>query len=110
MENDKTPTPTTTLPTLTVISLEDSYGSMGDKRREKFTKQLRILRVANNDILNELTPPVENLKTRTRMARFFEQREKAICEALISGYKEGALVIIGVSDLKKIFGISENNS
>lgn len=93
-----------------MITLEDRFETLADTHREQLKKQLRILRVANNVILNELTPPVENIKTRTRIAGFFEQREKAICETLISGFKEGALVIISVSDLKKIFGISENNS
>lgn len=92
-----------------MISFEDRFASMAHIRRDQIRKQLRILRVANNVILNELTPPVENIKTRTRIAGFFEQREKAICEALIAGFKEGALIIISESDLKKIFGISENN-
>lgn len=91
-----------------MITLEDRFETLADIRREQLKKQLRILRVANNVILNELTPPVENVKTRARIARFFEQREKAMCEALIAGFKEGALVIVSVSDLKKIFGISEN--
>lgn len=93
-----------------MITLEDKFEMLSDKHRDQLKKQLRILRVANNVILNELTPPVENIKTRTRIAGFFEQREKAICETLISGFKEGALIIISVSDLKKIFGVSENNS
>lgn len=92
-----------------MINYDGNFSAIPINRREALKKQLRILRVANNVILNELTPPVENIKTRTRIAGFFEQREKAICETLISGFKEGALVIISVSDLKKIFGISENN-
>lgn len=93
-----------------MITLEDRFETLANTRREQLKKQLRILRAANNVILNELTPPVENIKTRTSIAGFFEQREKAMCEAMIAGFKEGALVIISVSDLKKIFGISENNS
>lgn len=92
------------------ISLEEQFEISPSDRREKFKKQMRILRVANNVILNELTPPVENLSSRRRIAGFFEQRESAICEALISGFKEGALIIISESDLKKIFGISENET
>lgn len=93
-----------------MINYDGNFSAIPVNRREALKKQLRILKVANNVILNELTPPVENIKTRTRIAGFFEQREKAICEALIAGFKEGVLVIISASDLKKIFGISENNS
>lgn len=93
-----------------MINYDGNFSAIPFSRREALKKQLRVLKVANNVILNELTPPVENIKTRTRIAGFFEQREKAICEALITGFKEGALVIISVSDLKKIFGFSENNS
>lgn len=93
-----------------MFNYDGNFSAIPVNRREALKKQLRILKVANNVILNELTPPVENIKTRTRIAGFFEQREKAICEALIAGFKEGALVIISASDLKKIFGISENNS
>ena len=93
-----------------MINYDGNFSAIPVSRREALKKQLRILKVANNVILNELTPPVENIKTRARIAGFFEQREKSICETLISGFKEGALIIISVSDLKKIFGISENNS